>query len=104
MLLRQVKDILSSVPDGVCRVERYIHGDAAGCRGGRLGTRANPDYGAADVVGHIISKSEGINGPVPKRIDVAAALGIPIVGEYRCTGTARAITADNLVVPPGAIL
>jgi hypothetical protein len=39
---------------------------------------------------------------VSKRIDVAAALDIPIVGEYRCTGTVHWITADNLVVPPGA--
>jgi hypothetical protein len=62
---------------------------------------ANPSFSAADVVGQMISKSENIGGPVPLRIDVAAALGIPIVGEYRCTGTVRAITADNLVVPPG---
>jgi cytoskeletal protein CcmA (bactofilin family) len=33
---------------------------------------------------------------------VAAALNIPVIGEYRCTGTAHWITADNLVVPPGA--
>jgi len=53
-------------------------------------------------VGQIISKSEDINGPVPKRIDVAAALGIPIIGEYHCTGTVDWLTADNLLVPPGA--
>lgn len=62
----------------------------------------NPDFTAASIASHIISKSEGINGPVPKRIDVAAALGVPIVGEYRCTGTVSWLTADNLLVPPGA--
>jgi hypothetical protein len=62
---------------------------------------ANPDFTAASVVGQIISKSEGIDGPVPKRIDAATALGIPIIGEYRCMGTVSWLTADNLIVPPG---
>jgi hypothetical protein len=96
--------ILSSVPGGEYAVwsgtsmaTPLVAGEAALIRA------ANPNFSAVDVVGQIISKSEGINGPVSKRIDVAAALGIPIIGEYRCTGTARAITADNLLVPPGAI-
>ena len=97
------EDILSSVPGGEYAVwsgtsmaTPLVAGEAA------LVRAANPNFTSSDVVGHIISKSEGIDGPVSKRIDVAAALGIPIVGEYRCTGTARAITADNLLVPPGA--
>jgi subtilisin family serine protease len=94
--------ILSSVPggeyaawSGTSMATPLAAGEAA------LVRAANPDFSAASVVGEMISKSEGIDGPVPKRIDVAAALGIPIVGEYRCTGTARAVTADNLLVPPG---
>jgi hypothetical protein len=97
------ENILSSVPGGEYAVwsgtsmaTPLVAGEAA------LVRASNPDFTAADIVGHIISKSEGINGPVPKRIDVAAALGVPIVGEYRCTGTVRAITVDNLIVPPGA--
>jgi subtilisin family serine protease len=94
--------ILSSVPggeyaawSGTSMATPLAAGEAA------LVRAANPGFSAADVVGQITSKSEGIDGPVSKRIDVAAALGIPIVGEYRCTGTVRAITADNLLVPPG---
>lgn len=97
------QDILSTVPSGEYAVwsgtsmaTPLAAGEAA------LVRAVNPNYSAADVVGQMISKSESINGPVAKRIDVAAALGIPIVGEYRCTGTTQAITADNLVVPPGA--
>jgi subtilisin family serine protease len=94
--------ILSSVPggeyaawSGTSMATPLAAGEAA------LVRAANPDFSAASVVGHMISKTEGIDGPVPKRIDVAAALGIPIVGEYRCTGAAHAVTADNLLVPPG---
>jgi subtilisin family serine protease len=94
--------ILSSVPggeyaawSGTSMATPLAAGEAALIRA------ANPDFSAAAVVGQMISQSEAIGGPVPLRIDAAAALGIPIVGEYRCTGTARAITADNLVVPPG---
>jgi thermitase len=95
--------ILSIVPGGEYAVwsgtsmaTPLVAGEAA------LVRAENPGYSAVSVVGHIISKSEGINGPVPKRIDVAAALGIPIVGEYRCTGMVHWLTADNLLVPPGA--
>ena len=94
--------ILSIVPGGEYAVwsgtsmaTPLVAGEAA------LVRAVNPGYSAVSVVGHIISKSEGINGLVPKRIDVAAALGIPIVGEYRCTGTVSWLTADNLLVPPG---
>ena len=96
------QDILSTIPSGEYAVwsgtsmaTPLAAGEAA------LVRAVNPNYSAADVVGQMISKSENINGPVPMRIDVAAALGIPIVGEYRCMGTTQAITADNLVVPPG---
>lgn len=97
------QDILSTVPSGEYAVwsgtsmaTPLAAGEAA------LVRAANPNYNAAAVVGQMISKSEAITGPLPLRIDVAAALGIPIIGEYRCTGTVRAITADNLVVPPDA--
>jgi hypothetical protein len=60
-----------------------------------------PGFSAAEVVAHMISKSEGIDGQVSKRLDAAAALGIPIIGEYRCRGTVQLLTADNLIVPPG---
>lgn len=96
------EDILSSVPGGEYAVwsgtsmaTPLAAGEAA------LVRAANPDFTAASIVGQMISKSEGIDGTVSKRIDAAAALGIPIVGEYRCTGIARYITADNLLVPPG---
>ena len=95
--------ILSSVPDdeyaswsGTSMAAPLAAGEAA------LVRATNPGFSAADIVAHIISKSESINGAVSKRIDVAAALGIPIAGEYRCSGTARFITADNLIVPPGS--
>jgi subtilisin family serine protease len=95
--------ILSTVPGGEYAVwsgssmaTPLVAGEAA------LVRAMNPDFTAASLAGHIISKSESINGPVPKRIDVAAALDIPIVGEYHCTGTVNWLTADNLLVPPGA--
>jgi thermitase len=95
--------LLSSVPggeyaawSGTSMATPLIAGEAA------LVRAVNPSFTAADIVGHIISKTESINGLVPKRIDVAAALGISIVGEYRCTGTVHWLTADNLLVPPGA--
>jgi subtilisin family serine protease len=95
--------ILSSVPGGEYAVwsgtsmaTPLVAGEAA------LVRAVNSNFTAADVVGHIISKSEGIDGPVPKRIDVAAALDIPIIGEYHCTGVVNWLTADNLLVPPGA--
>jgi subtilisin family serine protease len=93
--------ILSSVPggdyalwSGTSMATPFVAGEAA------LVRAANPGYKATDVVGQIVSKSEGIDGPVSKRIDVAAALNVPIVGEYRCTGTVHGVTADNLIVPP----
>lgn len=95
--------ILSSIPGGEYAVwsgtsmaTPLVAGEAA------LVRAVNPSFTAVDIVGQIISKSEGISGSVPKRIDVAAALGIPIIGEYQCTGSIGFVTADNLVVPPGA--
>ncbi|HSL46876.1 MAG TPA: S8 family serine peptidase [Anaerolineales bacterium] len=95
--------ILSSVPGGEYAVwsgtsmaTPLVSGEAA------LVRATKPNFTAVDVVGHIISKSAGINGRVSKRIDAAAALDIPIVSEYRCTGTVRFITADNFLVPKGA--
>jgi subtilisin family serine protease len=96
------EDILSTIPggeygvwSGTSMAAPLAAGEAA------LVRAANPSFTAADVVGRILSKSEDIGGPLPRRIDAAAALDIPIVGEYRCTGAARGITADNLLVPPG---
>jgi thermitase len=97
------ESILSSVPGGEYAVWSGTSMAAPLAAGEAALVRAmNPSFSAADVVAQIVSKSESINGAVPKRIDVAAALGIPIPGEYRCTGTARFTTADNLIVPPGA--
>jgi subtilisin family serine protease len=94
------EDILSTMPgggyavwSGTSMATPLAAGEAALIRA------ANPGFKAADVVGQIISKSEGIDGPVSKRIDVAAALGIPIMSEYRCTGTAGFVVADNVLVP-----
>jgi subtilisin family serine protease len=96
------EDILSSIPgggyavwSGTSMATPLAAGEAA------LVLAANPGFSTVDVVAHVISKTEGINGPVPKRLDVAAALGIPIIGEFRCTGTVSNLTADNLIVPPG---
>jgi subtilisin family serine protease len=97
------EDILSTMPgggyavwSGTSMATPLAAGEAALIRA------ANPGFKAADVVGQIISKSEGIDGPVSKRIDVAAALGIPIVSEYRCMGAAGFVVADNVLVPRGA--
>lgn len=95
------EDILSSVPggyavwSGTSMATPLAAGEAA------LILARNPNFSTADVVAHMISKTEGIDGPVSKRLDAAAALGISIISEYRCTSTVSNLTADNLIVPPG---
>jgi len=96
------EDILSSVPgggyavwSGTSMATPLAAGEAA------LVRAANPGYSTVDVVAQMISKTQGINGPVSKRLDAAAALNIPIISEYRCTGAVSNLTADNLIVPPG---
>jgi subtilisin family serine protease len=64
---------------------------------------AHPDFTAVEVVSQIISKTEGIHGPVSKRIDAAAALDIPILSEYQCRGSVSLITVDTFIVPKGAV-
>jgi subtilisin family serine protease len=96
------EEILSSIPggeygvwSGTSMATPLAAGEAA------LVRAAEPSFTAAAVVGQMISKSADIGGQVPRRIDAAAALGIPIVGEYRCMGTSGGLTVDNLVVPEG---
>ena len=95
------EEILSSMPGGYAIWSGTSMATPLAAGGAALVLAANPDFSTVDVVSHMVSKSEGINAPVPKRLDVAAALGIPIVGEYRCVGTVGYLTADNLIVPSG---
>jgi hypothetical protein len=94
--------LLSAIPGGEYAVwsgtsmsAPLVAGEAA------LVRAANPSFNAAAVVGQIISKSVDIGGLVKLRIDAAAALGVPIAGEYVCIGTPGALTVDNLLVPQG---
>jgi subtilisin family serine protease len=95
-------DLLSSLPgggygvwSGTSMATPLVAGEAA------LVRAAQPHLTAAAVVGHILSTSTDIGGAVPKRIDAAAALGLPIVGEYVCTGVLGVVAIDNLFVPQG---
>ena len=44
-----------------------------------------------------------IDGPVPLRIDVAAALGLASLNENDCWGSLGTVEIDNLIVPSGAV-
>jgi subtilisin family serine protease len=95
-------DLLSSLPgggygvwSGTSMATPLVAGEAA------LVRAAQPHLTAAAVVGHILSTSTDIGGAVPKRIDAAAALGLPIVGQYVCTGALGVVAIDNLFVPQG---
>jgi hypothetical protein len=95
--------ILSSVPggeyafwSGTSMAAPLVAGQAA------LVRAANPRFDAAAVVQRILSTSFAISGPVPRRIDAAAALGIPLLpvsGEHRCDSALGPVTVDNILVP-----
>jgi hypothetical protein len=54
------------------------------------------------VTAHMLETSANIGGPVPRRVDAAAAVGIPaahINGEYSCSDSLGAVIVDNLLVP-----
>jgi thermitase len=97
------QDILSSVPggeyafwSGTSMAAPLVAGQAA------LVRAANPRFDAAAVVQRILSTSFAISGPVPRRIDAAAALGIPLLpvsGEHRCDSALGPVTVDNILVP-----
>jgi subtilisin family serine protease len=97
--------ILSSVPGGGYGVwsgtsasSPIVAGTAA------LVRAAYPGLDAGVVSTHLLETSASIGGPVPRRVDAAAAVGIPptyITGEHFCTGSLGAVIVDNLLVPEG---
>lgn len=97
--------ILSSVPggqygvwSGTSMATPLVAGQAALVRAVHSSLRS------ASVVNRILATSADIGGLVPRRIDVAAALGIPPIsysGEYVCVGALGPVRADNILVPPG---
>lgn len=60
---------------------------------------APPDLDTASVVQQIISSAVNIGGPVPLRIDAAAALELLQEGDVTCMTSLGAITVNNLTVP-----
>jgi hypothetical protein len=97
--------ILSSVPggqfgvwSGTSMAAPLVAGQAA------LVRASSPGLDSPAVVDRIVATSTDIGGPVPRRIDTAAALGIPPIflsGEYVCMSTLGPVRVDNLLVPPG---
>lgn len=61
------------------------------------------ELSAAEIVEEIEETAVPITGPVPLRIDPAAALGLPSLDEGACWGSLGAIEVDDLFVPSGAI-
>ncbi len=100
------ENIFSSVPggeyafwSGTSMSTPLVAGEAA------LVRAFDPGLDAANVTKRIMETSAKVNGPVPLRIDTAAALGIPlptISGEYNCSGTLGPANVDNLLVPKDA--
>jgi thermitase len=96
------QDILSSVPggeyafwSGTSMAAPLVAGEAA------LVRAVNPRLDAAAIVQRIVNTSFAISGPVPRRLDAAAALGIPLLplkGEHRCDGALGPVTVDNILV------
>jgi subtilisin family serine protease len=99
------ENILSSVPgdeygfwSGTSASSPIVAGTATLIRA------AYPDLDAGMVTAHLLETSANIGGPVPRRVDAAAAVGIPatyITGEHSCTDILGAVIVDNLLVPVG---
>jgi thermitase len=97
--------ILSTVPGGEIGVwsgtsmaAPIVAGTAA------LVRAAHPNLEPAPVVARLLETSADIGGPIPRRIDAAAAVGIPanyLPGEYLCTGALGSIIVDHVLVPEG---
>jgi subtilisin family serine protease len=68
----------------------------------------NPQMPATDVTQRILATAVPISGPVPRRVDAAAALGVPVAGSggtsgtLTCRGGVGAVAVDSVLVPPGA--
>ena len=96
------ENILSSVPGGEYGVwsgTSMASPLAAGVAA--LVRAAYPDLDTTAVVEQIISSSVNIGGPVPLRVDAAAALEQFLGGNVTCTTSLGAITVNNLTVPQG---
>jgi subtilisin family serine protease len=96
--------IISPVPNagygtwsGTSMAAPFAAGQAA------LMRAAFPESSAAEIVEEIIETAVPIDGPVPLRIDVAAALGLSSLNENDCWGSLGTVEIDNLIVPSGAI-
>jgi subtilisin family serine protease len=65
---------------------------------------AYPNMEPGAVVAHLLETSADIGGPIPRRVDAAAAVGIRadyFEGEYICTGALGPIIVDHVLVPEG---
>jgi hypothetical protein len=97
------EDIISTVPgggygtwSGTSMAAPFAAGQAA------LMRAVFPELSAADIVDEIVETAVPIDGPVPLRIDPAAALGLAALNENSCWGSLDAVQVDNLIVPMGA--
>jgi subtilisin family serine protease len=96
------ENILSSVPGGEYGVWSGTSMASPLAAGVAALVRAtDPGLDSAAVVEQIISSSVKISGPIPVRIDAAAALELFLEGDVTCTAYLGAITVDNLIVPEG---